>query len=126
MLLDAFPESLKTESILFEHTKIRKGSCVATINALSAALQIECGPLQNTPTRSILLLDPTPEGLILAIRRTASSLMQLHKGGEISTRALNTMLPVLLNGLKQLSEICQGTAGDIAILEKSILESKLA
>lgn len=124
ILLDIVPESLKTESMIFEHKKIRKGSCVATVNALSAALQIDGGTLQDSFTGSILLLDPTPEGLILVIQRTASSLRKLHEEGEISTRALGTMLPVLLSGMRQLSEICQGTSDDIAILEKTVLEIK--
>lgn len=120
VLLDTIPSLPENGASPSEHTKIRKRSCVATVNALSAALQIHGDVLQYCNPASILLLDPTPEGLVLAIQRTTSSLIQLHEDGEISSRSLKCTLPVLLKGLNHLSEICEGTEGDIAHLENLI------
>ncbi|RDW67080.1 hypothetical protein BP5796_09829 [Coleophoma crateriformis] len=123
-LLDTIPESAKTDSMVFEHKTLRKGSCVATVNACSAALQVDKATLQDRSIGSILMLDPCPDNLAFAIRQTASSLMKLHKLSEISIRTLNTMSSVLLSALKQLSVTIEGGADQIEVFEMSLFKIK--
>ncbi|RDW61947.1 hypothetical protein BP6252_11380 [Coleophoma cylindrospora] len=124
VLLDTIPESAKTDSMVFEHKNLRKGSCVATVNAFSAALQVDKATLQGRSISTILMLDPCPDILAFAIRQAASSLMKLHEISEISTRTLNTMSSVLLNALKQLSDTIEGGEDQIEVLEMSLVKIK--
>ncbi len=111
ILIDSLGETLGALSVVWEPQHLRKRSCCAIVNAVSLALQLDKTLQENKSEPSILLLDPNPDHLTLALLRAGSSVSILYGTNDISARVAKTMFSVMFTCLEVVSQICY-TASD--------------
>lgn len=117
--IDIVPEVLKTSSLS------RSRACQAIINTLSLSLNFDRHSDDQSSYGSKLLLDPAPEIMAEVLLRTGSSILLMHKTGEIVPYTAQTMLSIVFSALNVISEISRKASFVLSIIRSECLVRNL-
>src|SRR6202034_1763689 len=122
ILADTLQETNGVLYAAIQPLDLRLCACRAIVNALALALQRDAHSPDQKSAASILLLDPYPEYMSNALRRTGNSILILYRANQLSLRSAETMFSVVSAGLEIISQVSYTALDSLPALRQQCSE----